>query len=178
MANRTLLGLFRDAPGAASGVDALREAGFSTHDYDVLTDTPYPEEAFGEHVAPHKLFVFPLIGAFCGFSVAILLTIATQISYPLVQGGKPIIAIPPMMIIMYEGTMLGAIIFTVLGLIFESRLPRFGLGVYDPRITEGYIGLIMSVPEERFPAAEAALRKAGAEDIRHDREPRMAPMGR
>ncbi|MBI4498518.1 MAG: DUF3341 domain-containing protein [Chloroflexi bacterium] len=178
MANRTLLGLYRDVQGAVDGADALREAGFSNREYDVLTDTPYPEETFGEHVAPHKLFVFPLIGAFCGFAVAILLTVGTQISYPLVTGGKPIIAVPAMMIIMYEGTMLGAIIFTVMGLIFESRLPRFNLGIYDPRITEGYIGLVVSAPEERFAAAESALRKAGAEAIRHDRETQTTRRGR
>ena len=170
MPNRTLLGLFPDAAGAVSGVDALVAAGFSNRDYDVLTDTPYPEEAFGEHVAPHKLYAFPFIGAFCGIAFALLITIGTQISYPMVTGGKPIIAVPAMMIIMYEGTMLGAVIFTVMGLIFESRLPRFGLGVYDPRITEGYIGLIVSTPEDRFSAAERALRGAGATDIRHDRE--------
>ena len=77
------------------------------------------------------------------------------------------VSIPPMLIIMYEGTMLGAILFTVLGVIFESRLPKpFGVGLYDTRITEGYIGLHVSCPEERLSVAERALRGAGAEDVK------------
>ncbi|MCX6021028.1 MAG: DUF3341 domain-containing protein [Chloroflexi bacterium] len=171
MANRTVLGVYRDADSAANGVDALREAGFSNRDYDVLTGSPYPEEAFGEHVPPNKLYVFPIIGAFCGFSVAILVNAGTALSFPLVVGGKPILAVPAFTIIMYEGTMLGAILFTVLGVIFESRLPRFSLGVYDTRITEGYIGLVVSMPDDRVQAAETALRKGGAEDVKFDKAP-------
>jgi len=171
MANRTVLGVYPDADSAASGVTALKEAGFSNHDYDVLTGCPYPEEAFGEHVPPHKLYVFPIIGAFCGFSVALLLNAGTALANPIVVGGKPILAVPAFMIILYEGTMLGAILFTVLGVIFESRLPRFSLGVYDTRITAGYIGLVVSAADDRVQAAETALRKGGAEDVKFDRPP-------
>ena len=73
-----------------------------------------------------------------------------------------------MTIIMYENTMLGAIIFTVLGVLFESRLPRRNLGLYDERITEGYIGVIVDCPEERATAAESALQGAGAEEIKRE----------
>ncbi|MEE9248120.1 MAG: quinol:electron acceptor oxidoreductase subunit ActD, partial [Dehalococcoidia bacterium] len=125
-----------------------------------------PEGAFGEKTSKHRLYVFPFIGAAIGFTVAILLTTATQVSYPLVTGGKPILSIPPMAIIAYEGTMLGAIIFTVLGIIFESRLPRAKLGLYDERITEGYVGILVTTTEDRIKAAKEVLTKAGAEDIK------------
>ena len=59
-----------------------------------------------------------------------------------------------MAIITYEGTMLGAIIFTVLGIIFESRLPRPKLGLYDERITAGYVGILVTTTEDRFKAAK------------------------
>lgn len=169
MAIRTVLGLFTNAESAANGVDAVREAGFTDDDFDILTGSPYPAGAFGEHEPGHRAFVFPFIGAISGFSVGLLLTVATQLSYPVVTGGKPILSLPPMAIIMYEGTMLGAIIFTVLGIIFESRLPRFGLGAYDARITEGYIGIQLTCAEERLPVAEQSLRQAGALDVVPDR---------
>ncbi len=66
---------------------------------------------------------------------------------------------------MYEGTMLGAIIFTVIGIIFESRLPRLFMGAYDTRITEGYIGVTVTAEADRMEQAERVLREAGAEDI-------------
>jgi len=168
MAERTLLGIYQQPDDVAEGVTRLRQAGFTDNDFDVLSGTPYPEGTFGERIAAHKLFIFPLIGAICGFSAGLLITAGTQLSYPLVTGGKPILSIPPMLIIMFEGTMLGAILFTVIGVIFESRLPRFGLGVYDPRITEGYIGLLVACPEDRVRHTEQLLRESGAEEVKQD----------
>ena len=64
--------------------------------------------------------------------------------------------------------MLGAIIFTVLGVLFESRLPRRHMGLYDERITEGYIGVIVDCPEEQVNQAETLLKGAGAEEIKKE----------
>ena len=169
MANKSVLGLFDNADTAADATDVLLEAGCAQEDFDVLTGCPYPEGAFGEKNPVHHVYVFPLIGALMGLSVALLLTSGTQIAYPLVTGGKPILALPAMVIIGYEGTLLGAIIFTILGIIFESRLPRPKLDPYDPRITEGYIGLLVTCPEERLDAMEQALRRGSAVDIIHEK---------
>jgi len=167
MARRSILGLFPEVGAAAAAVEALQAAGFPPQEYEVLTGTPYPEGTFGEPPARHRLFVFPFIGAISGLAVALLITAGTQISQPLVTGGKPILSLPPMAIISYEGTMLGAIIFTVLGILFESRLPRPVMGLYDRRISEGYIGVVVSCAEERLGAAEEALRRAGAVEMKH-----------
>lgn len=160
-----LLGLFRDADSVANALDALRAAGFAGADLKVLTDTPYPPGAFGEEPERHRLYVFPFVGAACGFSVGLLLTIGTQLAYPMVTGGKPILSIPPMINVMYEGTMLGAILFTVLGILFESRLPDLSAAPYDRRITEGYLGVLVTRADGRASAAEQALRQAGAVDV-------------
>ena len=169
MAIRSVLGLFnRDdkEDKAADALDALRAAGFAENQYEVLTGTPYPEGTFGEAEPVHKLYRFPLMGAASGFIVGLLLTAGTQIAYPLVTGGKPILSIPPMAIIMYEGTMLGAIIFTVFGIVFESRLPRLLMGAYDNSITEGAVGVAVTVDEERVGEAEKILRRGGADDLK------------
>jgi len=113
-----------------------------------------------------RLFMFPLIGAVIGFSIGLLWTAGTQISYPLITGGKPLLSIPPMTIIMYENTMLGAIIFTVLGVLFESRLPKLNMGLYDARITEGYVGIIVDCPEDRASVAEKLMKDGGAEEVK------------
>ena len=98
--------------------------------------------------------------------IGLVLTSGTQLAFPLVTGGKPILSIPPMTIIVYEGTMLGAILFTVIGIIIESRLPRIFMGAYDTRITEGYIGVSVTADEDRIEPAEGVLRQAGAEDVK------------
>lgn len=168
MAKLPILGLFNDANAAADAGDGLRSAGVSDNDFDFLTDAPYPEGAFGEREEKHKLYVFPFIGALLGLTSALLLTTMTQVAYPMVTGGKPIISLPPMAVISYEGTMLGAILFTVLGIIFESRLPNLKKGLYDTRITEGYIGVLVNAEETQHDRVANVLNQAGAVDVKRE----------
>ena len=165
----SILGLFDTAESAADATVKLDAAGFTNDEWEVLTDTPYPEGAFGEKDPKHTLFRYPFVGALLGFFSGLLITLGTQVSFPLVTGGKPIASFPPMIIIMYEGTMLGALIFTTIGIIIESRLPRLtGPGLYDTRITEGHIALVLDAPAERISAAEGVFREAGAVDIKQE----------
>ena len=83
-----MLGLFKEAEGAATATEALEQAGYGSDNFDVLTGSPYPEGAFGERETHHRLYIFPLIGALLGFSTAILLTVGTQLAYPLVAGSR------------------------------------------------------------------------------------------
>lgn len=168
MANRKLLGVFEDPQNVANAMNSLKGDGFPVEDLDIYSGTPYPEGAFGEAESEHRVYVWPFIGAICGFTIALLFTAGTQISYPMITGGKPILSIPPMTIFLYEGSMLGAIVFTVLGILFESRLPKRNMGLYDTRITDGYIGILVSCPEEKATQAEKVLRDSGAEDVRRD----------
>ena len=163
MAKKSVLGLYTEEDSAADALDNLRDAGFEEGEYELLTGTPYPEGTFGEAEPEHHLFRWPLIGAACGFTGGLIITAGTQMAYPLITGGKPILSIPPMAIIMYEGTILGAIIFTIIGIIFESRLPRLFMGAYSEKITEGHIGVTVTTEEGRTGVAEEALKKAGAE---------------
>jgi hypothetical protein len=168
VAKRGILGLFTDAEYAAEAGDALQDIGLSNEDYDFLTGAPYPEGAFGERHTTHRLYAFPFVGALCGLTAGILLTSMTQMAYPLVTGGKPILSLPPMAIVTYEGTMLGAILFTVLGIIFESRLPKFKLGLYDTRITDGYIGVLVNVEEDQLDRVQGILGDAGAVEVKRE----------
>lgn len=163
---KSVIGLFAEPDPAADAMDALSEAGFTQGEYEILTGTPYPEGTFGEAEPVHKLYRFPLLGAACGFALGLVLTVGAQLAYPVVTGGKPILSVPPMAIVMYEGTMLGAIIMTVFGIVFESRLPRMFMGAYDDRITEGYIGIVVTTQKDRIADAENVLKKAGSEDIK------------
>ena len=99
---RSIIGIFDNVDIAADAVDSLKDSGYAENEYDILTDTPYPEGTFGEGEPVHKLFRWPLFGAACGFSVAMILTVGTSLAYPLVVGGKPILSLPAMSIIMYE----------------------------------------------------------------------------
>ena len=138
-----VLGLFRGPDDVIVVLDDLRAAGFIAPNVEVLSGTPYPSGTFGEPQRPHYLFTFAFAGALAGFIVGLLVTVGTQISYPMVTGGMPILSLPPMFNVLYEATLLGAIIFTVLGTLFESRLPNFAEVPYDVRITQGYLGVLV-----------------------------------
>ena len=77
-------------------------------------------------------------------------------------------SLPPMAVITYESTMLSAIVFTIIGVVFESRLPRVKVGLYDTRITEGYIGVLVNVEEDQLSNVSNVLSGAGAVDIIQD----------
>tara|TARA_Y100000590_G_scaffold8695_1_gene10830 strand:- start:1855 stop:2367 length:513 start_codon:yes stop_codon:yes gene_type:complete len=163
---KSIIGLYTDENSVADAMDGLKSKGFGENEYEVLTGVPYPEGTFGE-AEPHlHLHKFPLIGAVFGFCLGLVFTIGTQIAFPVVTGGKPILAIPAMAIIMYELTLLGAILFTVGGIIFESRLPKLFMGAYDPRITEGFIGVVVNTTEDNLDNAQDVFKSSGAEDIK------------
>ena len=164
--SKSVLGLYNDPNQAADAMDALKDAGFPLGTFDVLTGTPYPEGAFGEHVPQHRLFRFPAFGAIIGFTLALFLTAATQIAYPLVTGGKPILSVFAMLVILYEMSMLSAVISTVVGIVIESRLPNINPGVYDTRITEGLIGVVITTEDHQAKTAIDALNGAGAMEIK------------
>ena len=175
MAKHPILGLFDNANHAADAGDGLQQTGIPQEDYDFLTGAPYPEGAFGERHESHRLYIFPFVGALLGLTSGILLTAMTQMAYPLVQGGKPILSLPPMAVVTYEGTMLGAILFTVLGILFESRLPSIKKGLYDTRITEGYIGVLVNCEEDQLDRVAGIFTQTGAVDItRESQEPSAA----
>ena len=96
MAKRSVLGLYTEEDAAADALDNLRDAGFEENEYEILTGTPYPEGTFGEAEPHHNLYRWPLIGAACGFTGGLIITAGTQMAYPLITGGKPILSIPPM----------------------------------------------------------------------------------
>ena len=164
--SKSVLGLYNDPNQAADAMDALKSAGFAQGTFDVLTGTPYPEGAFGEHVPQHRLFRFPAFGAIIGFTLALFLTVTTSIAYPLVTGGKPILSFFAMLVILYEMSMLSAVISTVVGIVIESRLPNVNPGVYDNRITEGLIGVVITTDDDKADTAIDALNGAGAMEIK------------
>ena len=153
----SVLGLFQSAETAAAAADRLQASGFGPTDYEVLTGAPYPEGAFGEDSGDHRLYIFPLGGAIIGFAVGLMVTAGTQLSFPLVTAGKPILGIPPMFIIMYEGTMLGALIFTIMGVIFESN----GGGI----LGRGRL-VVRCDDDAQADTAQSTLTDAGAEEVK------------
>lgn len=173
MAETFLLGLFHEATPTADTLEQLAALGVEESKITVMSDVPYRPEILGRRPTYERLFLTALIGALGGLVTGLFLTVGTPILTPVHVGGQPVIPIPPTLIIVFELTMLGTMLATFAGLIAESRFPAFGRSVYDHRITEGHIGILVQVDDQLADRAEAVLRTNGAHHMQ--RRPADAP---
>ena len=164
MARQAILGLFDDASAAADAGDALKSAGIPESDYNFLTDVPYPEGAFGEGMERHRLYVWPLLGGLIGLIISLVIGAMSPMAVPMTIADRPILEMPPLSVICYTGALLGAILFTVIGLILALR-PNVGNGISDDRISLGMIGLLVNAGAERGSQVTNILNEAGAVDV-------------
>lgn len=141
-----------------STVDAitrLRKAGF-----DVKAYAPYPdhhiEHALGYDQSPVR--VWTLVGGLTGTATALAFTVWTSVDWPIVVGGKPIVSIPPYVIILFELTVLFGALSTIIGLFVLSRLPNLKPAViYDPEFTAGRYGVYVEADGTRLDEARRIL---------------------
>jgi hypothetical protein len=87
--------------------------------------TPFSVHEVDEIVPPKagKVKYFAFIGAGTGTLTGFAFTILTSLSWPLITGGKPIVSIPPFIIIAFALTILFGALSTFVGFLILSRLP-------------------------------------------------------
>jgi mono/diheme cytochrome c family protein len=162
MAERILLGLFHEATSTSDTIDQLHEAGIEDEKIVVMSSIPYSAEMLGRRYSYRRLGLIAFVGALSGLAAGLFLTVGTPLLYSIRVGGQPIIPIPPSIIILFEFTMLGTIVATFAGLIAETRFPEFGREIYDRRITEGHIGVMVRVQDELTDKSRQILESNGA----------------
>ena len=145
-------------------INGLRKAGFEVKAY-----APYPdhhiEHALGYDQSPVR--VWTLVGGLTGTATALAFTTWTSVDWPLVVGGKPIVSIPPYVIIMFELTVLFGALSTIIGLFVLSRLPNLKPAIiYDPEFTAGRYGVYVEAPAERADEARRILTDQEPIEIR------------
>ena len=116
----SLVATFGAEPGVLSALAALREQGVGDEATEVLSSIPLDRV----ETPRSRVLWFALSGGVLGALAVFLLASLSAMSYPLATGGMAIVAGPPVGLVTYEGTALGAILATVLGVILEARLWR------------------------------------------------------
>jgi hypothetical protein len=168
---KAIYGLYADPEAAQRAVDSLRAASselkFDSEQIIIVSGEPHEGYEFNDsHTtsAPYRLAVLGGIG---GGTLGYLLTTLTQKSYPIVTGGMPLAPVWTNGIIVYEMTMLGAILTTLVTLLLGARLPNFKSVITDPEISSGKIlvGVIDS-PESSQPELEKCLLRSGATEVK------------
>lgn len=163
-----VLGIFAELDAAVEAVERLRGAGLRR----ITAFSPMPshdlEHALHAGTSPVRLFT--LVGGLTGAATGFALPTWTSLDWPLVTGGKPIISIPPMVIIAFELTILFGALSTVLGLFLSAKLPRAkSRVVYDTSFSQGQFGIYVSA-DGRNAEARKLMQEAGAVAVRERAE--------
>jgi len=154
---KAVYGLYPDGRAAQQAVNRLRAAGISDREITVLSPQPMEDYEFGRRDKATWMWWIACGGGLVGMGTAFGLTWITEMSWPINVGGLPIFAWWPNMIILFELTMLGAIVATVATLVVTARLGRGG-GLYDPAVSDGKILVGVEDPAEAaIPELQAAL---------------------
>ncbi len=165
MADIHLLGLFNNVEAAADAIERLHKLGVSDERITVMSSSPIKTEVLGIPQPHSRIGLASLGGAVLGALLAAFLTAGIFLLYPLIQGGQPLIPIPPSLIVFFEVMMLGTIWAAFFSLLVLSGLPAFKTLPYDPLITEGYIGVQATVTEEQANDVEDIFKNAGSPTV-------------
>ena len=131
--------LYPDGESAQQGVNRLRAAGVTDDDITVISTAPMEDFEFAEIGKSSWMWYIACGGGLIGFVLSTWLAWVTETSWPLNTGGMPTVAWWPNLIIIFEMTMLGAILATVITLIVAGGLGRRRPAFYDPDVVNGKV---------------------------------------
>ena len=164
---KAIYGLYSDPNSAQQAVDKLRRDGVPDRSITVITSQPYEEFEFSHRYKQTWLFWIAACGGVGGLLIGLTIAYLTETLWPLVTGGMPIVAWWPNIIIMFELTMLGAILATVVSLLITTELPSTQSRVYDPEVSQGKIMVAVEQPrEEDLARLERTFRASGVEELK------------
>jgi hypothetical protein len=160
-----VLGVFPHLDTTTAAIRRLRREGF---ELTVYSPTPRHEveEALGTKESPVRIFT--LVGAFTGTAAGTALATWASIDWPLVVGGKEIIALPAFSVIMFELTILLGALSTVAGLFILGRIPHLGPAeapMYHPSFTSGNFGVFAHAPRDRYGDVQRIMTESGSEEV-------------
>ncbi len=166
MAKTLILGLFHEASPTADTIEQLGNLGITGDKITVMSGMPYSAEMLGLPRPKGKVGLISGAGAILGLVTGLFLSVGIFLLYPLVQGGQPIVPIPPTLIILFEVTMLGTMWAAFFGMLAENRFPNTKSKLYDPRITEGHLGVLVEVEDALADPAEDVFKANGAHHVK------------
>jgi hypothetical protein len=157
----TVVALF---PGAAPLEDMRRElqkAGVEDGAVEILSPIPPAQPARSPGL---PLYAITIAAGFIGILVGVFFAGGTAALYPIMTGGKAIVARPVVGIIAYETMMLVAIVTTFLVMLIRIYRAKPVPSESAERVQEGAVGLAVTLTEDdpRWPWLQRRLSEFGA----------------
>jgi hypothetical protein len=154
---KAIYGLYGDGMSAQQAVNRLRAAGIADREIVIMSAQPMEDFEFGHMESKTRMWWIACLGGLIGMASAFGLAWLTEMLWPINVGGLPTFAWWPNLIIIFELTMLGAIVATVLTLVVTAGLGRRST-IYDPAVSDGKILVGVANPSDSAVSdLEAAL---------------------
>jgi hypothetical protein len=145
---KAVYALYSTGDSAQRAVNGLRAAGYQDADITVISAAPMEEYEFS-HIGRHSYqWYIACAGGLAGLLFSTWLTTFAEKDWPIKVGNMPIVAWYPNLIVMFEMTMLGAIVASVVTLIVTAGLARRMPALYDPEVTNGKILVGIATPRD------------------------------
>ncbi len=153
-------------------LNALRRLKKEEGIVGIRTFSPIPmhevEQILGKKRSPIRFF--SVFGVLFGGISAWLLASYGSLQYPLITGGKPIIAVPAFLVIVFEFMILFGALATILGLLIYIRLPKFRVeSGYDSAFSVDQFGIRVRCPAACSEVVQQILQDSGADEVSHER---------
>jgi hypothetical protein len=165
MSDTTLLALFQDIDPAAEAIDKLHDMGVTDEKLNVISGIPIAHKMLGRPHPWTNVSRLALGGAVAGFIIGLFLNFGTPYLYSVHVGGQYLTPIPPGLIIVFEMTMLFALLATFLGVFLDSFFPNYRPMEYVPEISDGKIGLFFKIPQDDQQKFTEVMNQMGAESV-------------
>ncbi len=135
----SIYGLYNDPHIAQHAVENLRKAGVADANITVISSEPFDHFEFGHRDSKTAMPWIATGAGVIGMAATYYLLGAAQMSWPIVTSGMPVVTNWTNLIIIFEMTMLSAIVATVITLLVTAGIPSRGGKMYDPEVSDGYI---------------------------------------
>ena len=160
---KAVYGLYSTGQAAQQAVNRLRAAGVADREITIMSSQPMEDFEFGHIDKKTWMWWLACGGGLLGMATAFGLAWVTEVWWPISVGGLPTFAWWPNLIIIFELTMLGAILATVITLVVSARLGRAST-IYDPAVSDGKILVgVEDGSDARLGEIESALAAAPGE---------------
>lgn len=159
---------------------SLTEAGIARDQIEIMTPVPLKlSSASGDVPQAFWPYGITIAAGLVGIAVGVFFAGGTAALYPLMTGGKPIVAAPVVGIISYETMMLLAIVVTFVTMIVRVRRAQRPAVDREARIHDGKIAFsVRLVDASQEQTVKTLLELAGAEEVRLVTPPPLLPLSR
>lgn len=160
-----VLGIYSYVDSLIESIRKLKANGYE----NFRVFSPFPSHEIDEEIdlAPSPVRFFTLFGGLLGATCGFGFTVLTSLDWPISVSAKPIVSIPPFLIIVFELTVLFGALSTLIGLLFNSLTrKRAPVTMYDPRFSDDKFGIMVVCPRENIKTVEEILNSTGAEEVK------------